>query len=200
MLRLTRTAFALLLAIPGLAAAQNPADVRFMQGMIGHHHQALVMSALIPAHSTRADMQLLGERITVSQRDEIAMMEEWLKRHDQPLPDTSGHQMHDMPGMNMHDMHEMHDMRMPGMLNQAELDSLAAARDAAFDRMFLRYMIRHHEGALTMVKALLASPGAAQDSEIYRFASDVVTDQRAEIDRMRALLQSLSPTPIKRRK
>lgn len=186
--RAALAAFALIGA-PAALPAQHPADVRFMQGMIGHHAQALVMSALVPSHTQRPEMRMLAERIDVSQRDEIAMMRSWLERHHQPLPDSgramAGHEGHDMSHGAM--------PAMPGMLNAAELDTLRAATGAAFDRLFLRYMIRHHEGALTMVRDLLAQPGAAQDSEVYRFASDVDTDQRAEIARMRALLASYIP-------
>jgi uncharacterized protein (DUF305 family) len=175
-----------LLGAPAALHAQHPADVRFMQGMIGHHAQAVVMAALVPTHTQRPEMRMLAERIDVSQRDEIAMMRSWLERHHQPLPDSAGM----MAG---HAGHDMSHAAMPGMLNAAELDTLRAARGAAFDRLFLRYMIRHHEGALTMVRDLLAQPGAAQDSEVYRFASDVDTDQRAEIARMKALLDSYIP-------
>lgn len=174
---------------PAALHAQHPADVRFMQGMIGHHAQALVMSTLVPSHSQRPEMRMLAERIDVSQRDEIAMMRSWLERHHQQVPDTvamMAHQGHDMG-------HDMSHAAMPGMLNRPELDTLRSATGTAFDRLFLRYMIRHHEGAITMVRDLLAQPGAAQDSEVYRFASDVDTDQRAEIARMRALLDSYIP-------
>ncbi len=140
-------------------AAQHPADVRFMQGMIGHHAQALEMSALVATRSSRPTMQMLAERIDVSQRDEIAMMRAWLARHHQPQPDSAAHGTHDMPGMP-----GMRHDAMPGMLNAAELDTLRAATGEAFDRLFLRYMIQHHEGALAMVKTLLAQPGAGQDS------------------------------------
>ena len=184
-LRAALTALALLGA-PAALLAQHPADVRFMQGMIGHHAQALVMSSLVPSHTQRPAMRMLAERIDVSQRDEIAMMRSWLERHHQPVPDSGGM----MAG---HAGHDMSHAAMPGMLNAAELDTLRAASGAAFDRLFLRYMIRHHEGALTMVRDLLAQPGAAQDSEVYRFASDVDSDQRAEIARMRALLDSYIP-------
>lgn len=187
--------------LPGLRslAAQHPADVRFMQGMIGHHAQALDMTALLPARTTQPAMRLLAERIEVSQRDEIAMMRAWLERHHQPLPDATApvapanHAGHEMGGGTQHDAMPSVHAGMPGMLNAAEFDTLRAATGPAFDRLFLRFMIRHHEGALTMVKALLAEPGAGQDSEVYRFASDVDTDQRAEIARMHALLDRYAP-------
>ena len=176
------------------APRANAADVRFMQGMIAHHAQALTMSALVPARTTRDAMHLLAERITVSQRDEIAIMRTWLQAHGQSAPDPmAAHDMAGMAGMH-HDMAGMPataDSTMPGMLTAEQLAALGAANGAAFERLFLESMIRHHEGALTMVKQLFASPGAAQDGDVFRFASDVDVDQRAEIARMRTLLAAL---------
>lgn len=171
-------------AVPAAAQA-NPADVAFMQGMIAHHGQAITMSALIPSHTTRREMQLLGERITVSQRDEIALMQRWLERHHEKVPDPSEQSHH--AGMTM-----AGDTLMPGMLTADELARLAAAKGDEFDRLFLQGMIRHHGGALTMVARLFASQGAAQDPEVFSFASDVEADQRAEIGRMQQLLDKLS--------
>jgi len=174
------------------AAAQppprtNPADVRFMQGMIHHHAQAILMAGLIPARTTRDAMKLIGERIDVAQRDEIATMSQWLAAHHEPVPSTD-HEMADMPGMAMAaDSTTM----MPGMATPAQLDSLRAARGTAFDRLFLTYMIRHHEGALKMVADLFAANGAGQDSDVFRMASDIDVDQRAEIARMQQLLATL---------
>jgi uncharacterized protein (DUF305 family) len=156
------------------APSAKAADVAFMQGMIGHHAQAVEMVGLIQTRTTREDMRLLGLRIEVSQSDEIHMMERWLQAHGQPLPDPHAHHM---PGM-----------LMPGMLTPEEMAQLSAARGPAFDRLFLQGMIKHHEGALTMVRALFATAGAAQDPDIFAFASDVDADQRMEIDRMRTLL------------
>ncbi|HKP29216.1 MAG TPA: DUF305 domain-containing protein [Gemmatimonadales bacterium] len=153
------------------------ADVRFMQGMIGHHAQALTMAALVPSRTSNADLRLLAEKIDVSQRDEIATMRRWLRARNEALPDSSGHQH----------QHEL----MPGMLTEAELEELGAARGPAFDRLFLTFMIRHHEGALTMVERLFSSAGAVQEPEIAGFATDVNADQRAEIRRMQALLAKI---------
>lgn len=153
------------------------ADVRFMQGMIGHHAQAVEMVALIPDRTSRDDMRLLGLRIDVSQTDEIDMMEHWLQARGAAVPDAHAH-MHD-GGL------------MPGMLSAEEMQHLGAAHGVEFDRLFLEGMIKHHQGALTMVEQLFASPGAAQESEIFAFASDVDVDQRMEIGRMSALLQEL---------
>lgn len=151
----------------------NAADAGFMQGMIAHHEQAVTMAALVPARSSRGDMRLLAERIDVSQRDEIAMMRRWLeKRH-------------------VKDEHGGHHMLMPGMLSEAELAELGKAKGSEFDRLFLQDMIRHHEGALTMVTELFATRGAGQEAELFSFASGVDADQRAEIRRMRAMLSTL---------
>jgi uncharacterized protein (DUF305 family) len=153
----------------------TPADVRFMQGMIGHHAQALEMAALVPERTDREDMRLLAKRIDVSQADEIRMMQRWLEARGQEVP---GPHAHHAPGAPL----------MPGMLTAEEMSHLAAAKGDAFDRLFLELMIKHHEGALTMVKELYATDGAGQESEMYAFASDVDADQRMEIGRMRGML------------
>jgi uncharacterized protein (DUF305 family) len=160
----------------------TPADVRFMQGMIGHHAQALEMAALLPERTRRDDMRLLATRIDVSQADEIQMMRRWLEVRGQQVP---GPHAHHAPGAPL----------MPGMLTTEEMSRLADARGDAFDRLFLELMIKHHEGALTMVKELYSSAGAGQESEMYAFAADVDADQRMEIDRMRGML--VMPTTSK---
>lgn len=178
------------------APRYTAADVRFMQGMIGHHAQALAMTALIPDRTTRQNIRLLGQRIEVSQKDEIAMMRQWLKdRHQQPPASDAQHDHHaeaghstNMPGM------AMSDTLMPGMLTADQLAELAKANGDEFDKLFLRDMIRHHEGALVMVATLLGTTGSAQEAEVFRFASEVDSDQRAEIARMNALLDALGPT------
>ena len=162
------------------------ADVRFMQGMIAHHAQALDMTALLPARTMREDMRLLAQRIEVSQKDEIALMQRWLAARHERVPNLDDHHVA-MPGMSMSDTH-MDKMLMPGMLTVEQLSELAKTKDAEFDRLFLQDMIRHHEGALVMVRDLLATNGAAQEPEIFQFASDIDSDQHAEIMRMRALL------------
>jgi uncharacterized protein (DUF305 family) len=158
----------------------TPADVEFMQGMIGHHSQAVEMVDLLKTHTASDDMRKLGQRIELSQVDEIKMMQRWLQVRGQKVP-------------GVHDMRDMHmpDMLMPGMLTDQEMDRLAAAKGTEFDRLFLEGMIKHHGGALTMVKDLLAKRGAGQDAEIFAFASDVDADQRMEIDRMTAMLKEL---------
>jgi uncharacterized protein (DUF305 family) len=156
------------------------ADVKFMQGMIGHHSQAVEMVALLKTNSTNDDMKKLGLRIEVSQEDEIKMMQEWLQNRGQALPDPHAHH---------------NGMLMPGMLTADEMTRLAAAKGVEFDRLFLSGMIKHHGGALTMVQELFASPGAGQESDIFAFASDVDADQRMEIERMGAMLNALNKEP-----
>jgi uncharacterized protein (DUF305 family) len=155
------------------------AETRFMQRMIAHHAQALEMTALLAARTSREDMQLLGKRIQLSQADEIEMMREWLNVRGVPLPSGDGPHSHDGAVM-------------PGMLTAEEMQRLADAKGGEFDRLFLELMIKHHEGALIMVDELFATPGAGQQSEIFTFASEVEADQRIEIDRMSALLKELS--------
>jgi uncharacterized protein (DUF305 family) len=149
-------------------------DVRFMQGMIAHHAQALEMTTLLRSRTTREDMHLLARRIELSQTDEIGMLQRWLKTRGATVPDVHAH---DHGGA-----------LMPGMLTPEAMSRLEAAKGQAFDRLFLESMIRHHDGALTMVNDLFATTGAGQDPEIYAFASDVDADQRIEIDRMGAML------------
>ena len=153
----------------------TPTDVRFMQGMIAHHAQALEMTALLASRTNREEMRLLARRIELSQADEIGMMQRWLKTRGATVPDVHAH--HDHGGA-----------LMPGMLTAEEMSRLEAASGRAFDRLFLESMIKHHDGALTMVNDLFATRGAGQEPEIYAFASDVDADQRIEIDRMSAML------------
>jgi uncharacterized protein (DUF305 family) len=159
-----------------------------MEHMIHHHAQALAMTALVPDRTTRGDVRLLAERIEVSQRDEIAQMRRWLESRGEaaPRPDTA------------HAEHAHHGAGaahagMPGMLSTSEMARLAAARGSEFDRLFLELMIRHHEGALTMVAELFGTPGAGQDTDVFRIASEVDADQEMEIIRMRGLLSAPVP-------
>jgi len=161
-------------AQPASVLKHTAADTAFMQGMIGHHAQALEMVDLLKARTSSQEMKMLGLRIEVSQKDEIRMMQTWLRSHSESVPDE-------------HTMH-MHDAKlMPGMLTPDQMAQLTAARGTEFDRLFLEFMIQHHEGALTMVKELMASPGAVQESAMFAFASDVEADQSAEITRMRRM-------------
>jgi uncharacterized protein (DUF305 family) len=154
------------------------ADVRFMRDMIVHHAQAVEMTALVESRTERADVRLLARRITASQEDEMATMRQWLLDRGEAPPDEHAH--------HAHGVHE----GMPGMLSPAEMARLRAARGPEFDRLFLEFMIRHHEGALVMVADLVTIDGAAQEVEIFQFAAHVDADQRVEIDRMRRMLQS----------
>jgi uncharacterized protein (DUF305 family) len=153
----------------------TPADVRFMQGMIGHHAQALEMTEIIRARSGNEAIRALALRIEVSQADEIKMMQGWLAARRQPLPDPHAH-------------HASGTTLMPGMLTREQMARLSEASGPELDRLFLELMIKHHEGALVMVKDLLATPGAGQEADVFAFASDVEADQQMEIDRMRAAL------------
>ena len=158
-----------------------------MQHMIAHHAQALAMTALVPARSKRDDVRLLAQRIEASQQSEIAQMRQWLRTRGLDTVALAGmHQHQHAGGADDHGM-------MPGMLTEQELERLAAASGAEFDRLFLEYMIRHHEGAVTMVATLFFTNGAGQEPEIFRLASDVDADQRAEIARMRAMLGAPPP-------
>jgi len=149
-----------------------------MQGMIGHHAQAVEMVALVPSRTSRDDVKKLALRIDVSQQDEIKMIQRWLEVRGQRLPDPRAHLMN---GATL----------MPGMLTPDEMARLAAAKGVEFDRLFLEGMIKHHAGALAMVDDLFSSPGAGQEPEIFSFASDVDADQRMEIDRMGAMLKEI---------
>ena len=165
--------------------AFTPADATFMQGMILHHAQAVVMAGWAPTHGASETVKILAGRIDVGQRDEIAFMRRWLR--DRKLPEFE--YQASMPGMSMPDH------LMPGMLTPQQMEHLDAARGVDFDRLFLTGMIQHHQGALTMVDKLFSSQGAAQEEYVFRFASDVSTDQTTEIDRMRLMLAALSPKP-----
>ena len=160
------------------------ADVHFMSGMIAHHAQAVLMAAWAPTHGASAAVRALCERIVVAQRDEIAVMQRWLRERHETVPpaDPRGHVM---PGMD-------HPMLMPGMLTPEQMAQLDGARGAEFDRLFLTFMIQHHQGAITMVEKLLSAQGAAQDGIVFRFASDVNADQTTEIDRMSRMLAAMS--------
>jgi uncharacterized protein (DUF305 family) len=166
---------------PAQQRRYTPADVEFMQGMIGHHAQAIAMAALVPGRTTNPSMQLLAQRIDISQRDEIRLMQNWLQDHGQAVPDSTGHTHHGGGSP---------DMLMPGMLTANQMTQLAAAKDTTFDRLFLQFMIQHHQGALAMVKTLFESPGAAQATDTFRYVSGVDSDQRAEIERMQKMLDA----------
>jgi uncharacterized protein (DUF305 family) len=158
-------------------ALYTKADVEFMQGMIAHHAQAIVMSRMAEANGANPQVLKLSRKIDQSQVPEIIIMQDWLRRHGQFAPDTAS----------------WHDMRMDGMLTDDELEALSDAKGVAFDRLFLSGMIKHHAGALKMVDDLFKSPGAGQEVDANVFANDVVTAQTAEIGIMRRLQSQLPP-------
>ena len=166
----------------------SAADVDFMQGMIPHHAQAVIMGRWAATHGARADVQRLCLRIVAAQSDEIGMMRRWLRERQQDVPDsTATRHVMKMAGM-------MHEMMMPGMLNDDEMAQLDTARGSTFDRLFLNGMIRHHQGAIAMVETLLRNGNAGHDESVFRFANDVVSDQSAEIVVMYRLLETV-PSP-----
>ena len=156
------------------------ADVHFMQGMIHHHAQAVVMAGWAQTHGARPDVKTLAQRIDVAQRDEMAFMQRWLRERHQDAPDPLEHYQMGM-AMSPSDL-------MPGMLSAEQMKALDEARGPDFDRLFLTDMIQHHQGAITMVDQLFSSPGAGQELYVFRFASDVNADQTTEIARMHLML------------
>jgi uncharacterized protein (DUF305 family) len=165
---------------------RSSADVEFMQGMIMHHGQAVEMTALIESHTGNKDLRLLGARISKSQSDEINFMKRWLTSRGEPLS-MPKHEMSgmEMPGMDM----SSHQMLMPGMLTPKQMEALRKAKGAEFDQLFLTGMIQHHNGALIMVKDLFDTAGAGQDAELFNFATDADSSQRAEIRIMQTMLE-----------
>jgi uncharacterized protein (DUF305 family) len=163
------------------------ADVDFMSHMIGHHAQALVMAGWAPTHGADASVRTLAERIINAQQDEIATMQRWLGDRGKPVPEVRP------TGMKMMMNGVQHEMLMPGMLTEAQMKQLDQARGAEFDRLFLTFMIQHHRGAVSMVKDLFGTNGAAQDETVFKFANDVNVDQSTEIARMERMLAVLPP-------
>jgi uncharacterized protein (DUF305 family) len=168
-------------------APYSAADIEFMSGMIPHHAQAVLIAGWAASHGARPDVRVLCERIVVAQRDEIEFMRNWLRDREQLVPDANAtHHRMKMNGVD-------HDMLMPGMLTPEELGQLDKARAAEWDRLFLTSMIRHHEGAITMVDDLFNSYGAMQDEDVYKLASDMYADQTTEIERMQKMLAGPQP-------
>ena len=163
----------------------HEADIRFMTHMIPHHAQALVMAGFAPDNDASPSIRTLCARIMNAQTDEIAVMSRWLSDRGLPVPE-----MGDMRG------HGDGAMLMAGMLTPGQLAELEDARGADFDRLFLEYMIQHHKGAVTMVRELFATDGAAQDDFVFKLASDIHVDQATEIARMELMLEALAaPEP-----
>lgn len=163
------------------------ADIDFMTGMIHHHAQAIQISRLAPTREARPSVQTLASRIINAQRDEIATMQRWLGDRGQEVPE-----LHESDsGIMVHGAGHLHMEGMPGMLSQEQIDRLSAASGLEFDRIFLTFMIEHHQGAVTMVRTLFATDGAGQDEGVFRFASDVQVDQATEVARMQRMLGAL---------
>lgn len=164
-------------------SSYSPADVTFMQDMIPHHHQATQMAQLVKERTNNPALVDLADRINGTQADEIAFMQEWLAERGENVPAPSNH----------HAMHMQHDMA--GMATPAQMAALADAQGTDFDRMFLTLMIRHHDGAITMVDDLMDQPGSAYDPVLFEFTNDITNDQAIEIERMNGMLVGLSDDP-----
>jgi len=165
--------------------AYTAADIQFMDGMISHHAQALVMAGWAASHGASPSLLTLTSRITNAQQDEIAGMQKWLRDRHQQVPEANPH------GMMMKMDGVEHTMLMPGMLTESQLKQLDEARGKEFDRLFLTFMIQHHRGAVTMVRDLFDTYGAAQDITVFKLASDISADQTTEIERMQKMLASM---------
>jgi len=158
-------------------------DIEFMQGMIMHHAQAVEMVALMDVRTENKELKLLGARISQSQSDEMSFMRRWLLSRGESLEMKmagAGHSDHSG---------SEHQMLMPGMLSRSQMRALGKAKGADFDRLFLAGMIQHHQGALVMVRDLFDTAGAGQDAELFNFATDVDSGQRAEIRVMESMLE-----------
>jgi len=166
--------------------AVTDADVKFMQDMVMHHSQAVEMVGLMQTNTRNPLLLELGQRIKISQGDEILFMKRWLDFHDKPIAADNG-----MGGMDMSTMPGMEDTpMMPGMLSPRQMTALRNAKGLAFDHLFLTGMIQHHTGALSMVKDLFSAPGSGQEPQLFDFTADVVVTQQGEIDSMRNMLAS----------
>jgi uncharacterized protein (DUF305 family) len=161
----------------------SPADAQFMLDMVPHHHQAMQMAELVAERTNRPELIDVAGRINVSQGDEIEFMQQWLRERGEPVPNPTEHDA----------MHTTHSMA--GMATPAQMAELAASEGTDFDKLFLTLMITHHDGALKMVEELLEQPGSAYDPVLFEFTNDITNDQTSEIERMNALLVSLSADP-----
>ena len=158
-------------------------DVTFMRDMIHHHDQAVQMAELVKDRTNLPELVAVAGRINASQADEIAFMQNWLRERGESVPDASMHRGMDMKGT------------MVGMASPADMARLATLKGSDFDRLFLTLMIAHHDGALKMVDALVKKPGSAYDPVLFQFTTDVKNGQKAEINRMSALLGTLATDP-----
>jgi uncharacterized protein (DUF305 family) len=172
---------------PARADSSRPrytaADAQFMSGMIHHHAQAVLMAGWAPSHDASQAVRALCARIVVGQRDEIVLMQRWLRDRHEMVPEVDTAR-ETMPGM-------YHPVMMPGMLTAEQLTQLDSARGPEFDRLFLTFMIRHHQGAITMVSQLFGARGSGEEETVFKFASDVYADQSTEIGRMQRMLATL---------
>lgn len=181
--------------VDSIRRAYTQADVDFMTGMIHHHAQALVMSRMAPSHGASPSLQIMARRIINAQNDEIDLMQTWLRDRGEDVPEVhtpaaddtahAGHPRGRHTGQPM----------MPGMLTDVQLARLDAARGEEFDRLFLQLMIRHHQGAVTMVEELVETAGAAREESVFKLASDIRADQASEITRMQTMLRDLLFSP-----
>ena len=169
------------------------ADVKFLQGMIVHHEQAILMSSMAGKRTNNKTIVNLANRIDASQEDEINFMESWLKDRDESVPEAESHHMMKDNDKDHHNMH-MH-LNMVGMASQEQLKKLEDSNSTSFDRLFLQLMIAHHDGALEMVKDLKKFSGAVYDPILNEFVSDLVNDQGVEIERMNTIAVGLSNDP-----
>lgn len=190
-------------AVDSVRRAYTRADVDFMAGMIHHHAQALAMSRMAPTHGASPSLQIMARRIINAQNDEIDLMQAWLRDRGEDVPEPrvssadgpeAGHAMH----AGNEAGHDAGHAMMPGMLTREQMAALDAARGEGFDRLYLQFMIQHHQGAVTMVQELVSSQGAALDETVFKLASDINADQTTEIDRMQQMLAELmfaTPSP-----
>ena len=165
------------------------ADVKFMTGMISHHAQALIMSGLAPENNASPQVQTLAARIINAQKDEIATMQTWLRDRGQPVPEVHIDGL--MLMIHGTDMDHSDHMNMAGMLSQEQLVELSNEKGRKFDELFLKYMIQHHQGAVTMVQTLINTDGAVQDEQAFRLSTDINVDQITEIERMKRMLDEI---------
>ena len=170
-------------AIEIASIGYSPADAQFMLDMIPHHHQAIEMAELVADRTNRPELIDVAGRINASQGDEIEFMQSWLRTRGEHVPDPTEHGA----------MHTSH--KMAGMATPEQMAELAASDGTDFDRLFLQLMITHHDGAVDMVEKLLEQPGSMNDPVLFEFTGDITNDQTAEIERMNALLVSLSTDP-----
>jgi uncharacterized protein (DUF305 family) len=184
-------------AVDSVRRAYTRADVDFMAGMIHHHAQALAMSRMAPTHGASPSLQIMARRIINAQNDEIDLMQAWLRDRGEDVPEPrvssadgpeAGHAMH----AGNEAGHDAGHAMMPGMLTREQMAALDAARGEGFDRLYLQFMIQHHQGAVTMVHDLFATDGAGQDLLSFKIASDIQVDQTTEIARMERMLQALT--------